>query len=90
MKIIWLVFTFMFFWLAFFHFCQSRKEISRFKNKCQVKAVMGIPLNMEEFINDLNRYIDQVNQSGKVTNLLTGFGYILAAVMAFISFLTVS
>jgi len=88
MKIIWLIFTVMFFSLAIIHFHLAKKAISRFENKCMVKAINGIPLGMSEFINEFNRYIDKVNQANRIANILAMAGYMLAGVTALCSFVS--
>ena len=87
MKIIWLIFTAIFFTLASVHSSLATKDISHLENKCMIKTINGIPLGMGDFVNDFNKYIDQVNKANRNANILAMVGYMLAGLTAFFSFI---
>ncbi|GEM_PF-3290154 len=86
MKYIWIIFTFSFLALAIYHFWRSFQKIAPFSNKGGVKTFNGVPLGIEEFINDFNAYLDTLNQDNRAINFIAGVGYLLASFSAFVSY----
>ena len=92
---IWLFFTFVFVTLSIFHFIKSGKKVSKFQFKGRPMAssgsmtVLGADLDepLKNFVEDLNSYIKNYNNSTSLQNRLAAFGYIAAAIIAFVSLL---
>lgn len=92
---IWLIFIIIFLGLAIFHFIKSRKKIAKFqltsrpgKGSSEVR-IQGSDIDkpLEDFVTGFNNYLDSYNKSTSCQNLLSGFGYFVAAAVAFISML---
>jgi hypothetical protein len=79
-QIIWLIFTVMFFILSILHFHISTKNIKNPESlPIKVKSINGASLGIAEFVNYFKVYIKDVNKSNKITNIIQGFGYLLAS-----------
>jgi len=96
--LIWLVFSVMFFYLAYKHYRASGKSISSFKtlkrpmmqpdSGVQVSigiAGAGIDEPLEHFVKDFNSYIGDYNKSSRMQNQWQAIGYLVAAVAAILS-----
>lgn len=86
-QFLWIVFCFVFFGLAIFHFKQTTKSINPITNKAQIKRINGINLGINEFIIDFNAYIADVNKNNKRINIVAGIGYVAALLTSIYSFL---
>lgn len=96
--LIWLIFSLMFFYLAYKHLRASSKSISLFKawkrpmmqpsSGVQVSigiAGAGIDEPLERFVQDFNLYIEDYNKSSQRQNQWQALGYLVAAVAALLS-----
>ncbi len=91
-SIIWLIFTVLFSYLSYFHYQQSRVayphfEVTEIKGIKIMAGDMSIEQPLKDFANKFNEYLDKQNKSNKKQHKLTGFGYLAASFIAFISFL---
>ena len=101
--VIWLIFTFLFIFLAGYHWKVSTKVISHFQlsqRQFSNSASSGIRVSMKvagtdideplaNFVRDFNSYLDDYNKSGRRQNRIQACGYLLASLMAISSiFLT--
>lgn len=76
----------MFLCLGIFHFCQSTKKIEHIKDEVRVKSIDGVNVGLVEFVRQFNGYIDNLNSNNKTINIVTGFGYLVAAFTALFSY----
>lgn len=96
--LIWLLFSLMFFYLAYKHFRASGKSISRFEawkrpmmqpsSRMQVSigiAGAGVDEPLEHFVQDFNSYIEDYNKSSRMQNQWQAIGYLVAAIAALFS-----
>ena len=94
----WLLFTFLFLFLAVFHFIETSKEIPLFvhspiqPNKIDcvfVNEWTGVDLDkpLRSFTVKFNKYLENYNQAARNQNLLAGLGYLLGGVVSAISLL---
>ena len=92
---IWIIFTLIFIILSIFHFIKSGKKISKFQVRERPLSDIGtikvlgsdVDEPLRSFANDLNSYIDSYNNSTSMQNRIAAFSYIIAAIIAFLSFL---
>lgn len=94
-KKIWLVFCAIFLALGIFHWWLSTHAFPplTMNLKGSVAKVNGIPTAnkaFKNFVNEVNNYIRNYNESSKWQNLAATVGYFSATLMAFISFLSAS
>lgn len=87
--------SYFFFASALYFFCAAIcnvfvafHSIGPFTKKGVVKAFGGHNLGVSEFIDDFNEYLESVNWSNKLINLITAGVNIFAGVAAFIAALT--
>jgi len=85
LKIIWIIFSFIFLCLTIFHFYRSAKKIEKPRNKAEIKTFNGVNLGIHEFIEDFLKYLDTYDRDNRNQNLAAGFGYLLATITAIIS-----
>lgn len=76
----------MFIILSIFHFYRSTKSIRHLKNMCGVKSINGIEIGADKFVDQFNKYVDEINSENKKINIITGIGYLLAALTALFSY----
>ena len=86
-QFLWFAFCFVFFGLAIFHFKQATKSIKPIENKAQIKRINGINLGINEFVNDFNTYVADINKDNKRINIVAGIGYVAALFTSAYSFL---
>ena len=92
---IWIIFTLIFVMLSIFHFNKSGKKVSYFQvterpmDKNVTIKIAGSELDepLKNFVADFNSYIDSYNKSTSLQNRFAAFGYIVAALIALLSFL---
>lgn len=78
-SLIWLIFSFIFLILSTFHFYISFKNIKTPENiPAHLKSVNGVSIGIAEFISYFREYINDVNKSNKLINIIQGFGYLVA------------
>lgn len=90
---LWAIFAIMFAGLAFFHFRSAYQTSPHFipperplaqSGSVQVLG-MDIDAPMKEFAKSFNSYVDAQNDSSKMQNIASMFGYILASLTALFS-----
>ena len=96
--LIWLVFSAMFFYLAYRHWRASGESIPPFKawKRPMMQPSSGVQANisiagagidepLEHFVQDFNSYIVDYNKSSHMQNQWQAIGYLVAAVAALLS-----
>lgn len=86
-KNVWLIFFIIFIFFGIYHFCRSKKNISKIVSKAQVKGINGLNLGIKDFIDDFNNYVDELNRDNYKINLWTSIAYITNALIALFSYL---
>ncbi len=99
-SIIWFIFGVLFLCLGFSHFAESQKTILPLKitkramdkpdASVQVTIEMGgtdLDKPLEDFVNDFNDFLSELNKSSHAANRNTAWGYFFAAIIALISML---
>ncbi len=92
---IWIVFTLIFIMLSIFHFINSGIKVSKFQVRGRpmggnvIMRIAGSELDepLRNFVADINSYIKSYNKSTSIQNRVAAFGYTIAALIAFLSFL---
>jgi hypothetical protein len=92
-SIIWLIFSILFFLLAWFHFAESTQTISKIEVRTYPsddaitisEGGVTIEQRLFDFGDDFNKFVNRLNKSNRKTNLYAGFGYILAGLTAVVS-----
>ena len=88
---IWAFFAILFICLGWFHIRAANRNIVPFeiKAKDSVNKIMGIDIHtgFNNFIKDLNCYVEANNIANRRQNILTAIGYFSASLIAILSFL---
>jgi hypothetical protein len=83
---LWVVFSFIFLFLAIFHFKSSVVKLSNVENKGHVKSINGVNVGVWETVESLNVFIKQWNKDNRRMNVVAAFGYLGAMLTAVYSF----
>jgi len=86
--VIWLIFVIIFLALGIFHLIQSKKEIEHFEIRgFYIDHIDGFPTStgFENFVEDFNIYIDDLNIKNKNQNRISSLGYFAACLTALFS-----
>jgi hypothetical protein len=95
---IWLAFALIFIALAAYHFYLTTQSVPSFKIVPRpLTQVPGLQLNLQfagadldqpirDFVAEFNAYVVNQNVSSRTTNLVSGWGYVLAFLTAVLSF----
>jgi type IV secretory pathway TraG/TraD family ATPase VirD4 len=92
---LWLVFTGIFAFLAYYHYGQSQFIYPDFKWVEQKgdfdfmgRNIIEIEKNLKSYISNWNDYIKEQNENNKNMNRKAALGYLVSAIISFISLIT--
>lgn len=95
LNMLWFVFAVIFFALGVFHWRMASKNLSDFQvpeNFLPEEVVVVNKIdkpNNYEFVDNLNRYVEDINQFTKKQNKAQAIGYWVASIIAVFSFVLV-
>jgi hypothetical protein len=85
--IFWFIVASVHVFLAIKHFLWSRESFNILPNRPTIGTIMGVPLNIRESVEDINSFINRLNQQNRQSNVAQFWGYIAGLVASLIGFI---
>ncbi len=85
--VFWLIIMVVHIYLAVSHFLWSQQTFSNLPKRPTVGSINGAPLNIRESLDDINGFINTLNEHNHQTNIAQLWGYIAGFVAALIGFI---
>jgi len=87
LTIFWGIISLIFLTLAILHSIWSLHKFSPLRSKGKVGKIMGLPLGINEAVEDINDFINRFNKHSKRMNIAQFWGYLAAFGAALASFI---